>query len=79
MLIGGGVINTTLVCGRVSSVSTKCRMLVEKAGQGTSGSTSSRQASFAPRRIVTRIVGGADGRVARWMMWAKSGRRRVEV
>jgi hypothetical protein len=77
--MGGGVISMIFVCGRVSSVSTKCRMFVEKAGQGTRGSAPLRQASFAPRRMVVRSVGGVEGRVARWMMRAKEGRRRVDV
>jgi len=37
------------------------------------------QASFAPRKIVKRRVGGVEGVVARWIMRSKSEERRVEV
>jgi len=60
-------------------VSMKARMFAENVGQGTYSCLPMMQASFAPRKIVKRRVGGAAGEVARVMMRSKEGLRAVEV
>lgn len=57
---------TTLVLARPGAGEdriddTKDRMLALKAGSGTSVERPARQASFAPRKMVRRRVGGAVG------------------
>lgn len=60
-------------------VSIKYRMLAENVGHGTISSVPMIQASFAPRKIVKRRVGGAEEDVARDMMRSKSDFNLVEV
>jgi hypothetical protein len=57
-------------------------MLAEKVARGTQPSSESStggKASFAPRKIVKRRIGGWLGEVDRVMMLAKSSRMSVEV
>ncbi|CBX93955.1 predicted protein [Plenodomus lingam JN3] len=81
-LMGGGPMSTIFVSAIASCVrmvSTNMRMLASKVGQGTYSLAPMKQASFAPRKMVKRRVGGAFGEVARVMMRSKSDFRREDV
>lgn len=81
-LIGGGVISTTLVLPRSSCVrmsSTKARMLSENCARGTYSPSPTKQASFAPRKMVKSKVLGAEGEVSWEMRCVNSGLIRSEV
>ena len=70
-------------CDRM--VSMKERMLAEKVARGTQPSSElstggmGRKASFAPRKMVNRRIGGWLGEVDLMMLLAKSVRISVEV